>query len=73
MKRTKERPRAEHAVGLFGGLIVDNFAGGGGAPLGLERAFGRAVDISINHDPEAIAMHATPQAAKRRRRQAVAV
>jgi DNA (cytosine-5)-methyltransferase 1 len=39
-------------------LIVDNFAGGGGASTGLERAFGRPVDIAINHDPEALAMHA---------------
>ncbi|WP_058035172.1 DNA cytosine methyltransferase [Burkholderia pseudomallei] len=38
-------------------LIVDNFAGGGGASTGLERAFGRPVDIAINHDAEAIAMH----------------
>ncbi|TCK44024.1 DNA (cytosine-5)-methyltransferase 1 [Paraburkholderia sp. BL8N3] len=38
-------------------LIVDNFAGGGGASTGLERAFGRAVDVAINHDVEAIAMH----------------
>lgn len=40
-------------------LIVDNFAGGGGASTGLERAFGRPVDIAINHDAEAIAMHRT--------------
>ncbi|MBU9581339.1 DNA cytosine methyltransferase [Burkholderia multivorans] len=39
-------------------LIVDNFAGGGGASTGLECAFGRPVDIAINHDPEALAMHA---------------
>ncbi|KWC56527.1 DNA cytosine methyltransferase [Burkholderia ubonensis] len=39
-------------------LIVDNFAGGGGTSTGLERAFGRHVDIAINHDPEALAMHA---------------
>lgn len=39
-------------------LIVDNFAGGGGASTGLERAFGRPVDIAINHDGEALAMHA---------------
>ncbi|WP_257744584.1 DNA cytosine methyltransferase [Burkholderia glumae] len=39
-------------------LIVDNFAGGGGASTGLERAFGRPVDIAINHDDEALAMHA---------------
>lgn len=38
-------------------LIVDNFAGGGGASTGIERAIGRAVDIAINHDPDAIAMH----------------
>ena len=40
------------------GLIVDLFAGGGGASLGIERALGRSPDIAINHDPEAIAMHA---------------
>src|SRR5690606_28383854 len=39
-------------------LIVDNFAGGGGASTGIEAALGRAVDIAINHDGEAIAMHA---------------
>uniref|UniRef100_UPI001142909F DNA cytosine methyltransferase n=1 Tax=Acinetobacter baumannii TaxID=470 RepID=UPI001142909F len=38
-------------------LIVDNFAGGGGTSTGLEKAFGRPVDIAINHDPKAIAMH----------------
>jgi DNA (cytosine-5)-methyltransferase 1 len=39
------------------GLIVDNFAGGGGASLGIEQAMGRPVDIAVNHDPIAIAMH----------------
>jgi DNA (cytosine-5)-methyltransferase 1 len=38
-------------------LIVDNFAGGGGASSGIEAALGRPIDIAINHDPEAIAMH----------------
>lgn len=38
-------------------LIVDNFAGGGGASLGIEWALGRSPDIAINHDAEAIAMH----------------
>jgi len=38
-------------------LIIDNFAGGGGTSEGLESAFGRPVDIAINHDPLAIAMH----------------
>lgn len=39
------------------GLIVDNFAGGGGASTGMEQALGRPVDIAINHDQEALAMH----------------
>ena len=39
-------------------LVVDNFAGGGGASTGIERAIGRPIDIAINHDPEALAMHA---------------
>ena len=43
---------------LADALIVDNFAGGGGASTGIERAIGRPVDIAINHDPEAVAMHA---------------
>lgn len=38
-------------------IIVDNFAGGGGASTGIALATGRAVDVAINHDPEAIAMH----------------
>lgn len=38
-------------------LVVDNFAGGGGASTGMEMALGRSVDIAINHDPDAIAMH----------------
>ena len=43
----------------FDELVVDNFAGGGGASTGIERAIGRAVDIAINHDPDAIRMHET--------------
>jgi DNA (cytosine-5)-methyltransferase 1 len=39
------------------GLIVDNFAGGGGASTGIERALGRSVDFAINHSAQAIAMH----------------
>src|SRR4051812_13243306 len=39
------------------GLIVDNFAGGGGASTGIEEAHGRPIDLAINHDAEAIAMH----------------
>ncbi len=38
-------------------IIVDSFAGGGGASTGIALAIGRSVDIAINHDPEAIAMH----------------
>ena len=41
-----------------GEIIVDSFAGGGGASLGIETALGRSVDIAINHDAEAIALHA---------------
>ncbi|WP_288455965.1 DNA cytosine methyltransferase [uncultured Enterobacter sp.] len=40
-------------------IIVDNFAGGGGASTGIEMAIGRSVDIAINHDPNAVAMHTT--------------
>lgn len=40
-------------------IIVDNFAGGGGASTGIELATGRSVDIAINHDPNAVAMHTT--------------
>lgn len=39
-------------------LIVDSFAGGGGASTGIELALRRSPDIAINHDAEAIAMHA---------------
>ena len=42
---------------INGELIVDNFAGGGGASTGIELATGKSVDIAINHDPEAIRMH----------------
>lgn len=42
---------------IHGELIVDNFAGGGGASTGIEIATGYSVDIAINHDPEAIKMH----------------
>ena len=40
-------------------IIVDNFAGGGGASTGMELATGRIVSIAINHDPDAILMHKT--------------
>lgn len=41
------------------GLIIDCFAGGGGASVGIEMALGRPVDIAINHDEQAIRMHKT--------------
>ena len=44
---------------INGELIVDNFAGGGGASTGIEMATGYSVDIAINHDAEAIRMHMT--------------
>lgn len=46
-----------HQISIFDEIIVDNFAGGGGASTGIELALGRPVDIAINHDPAAIAMH----------------
>lgn len=44
---------------INGELLIDNFAGGGGASTGIEMATGYSVDIAINHDPEAIRMHKT--------------
>lgn len=38
-------------------IIIDCFAGGGGASVGIEMALGRSVDIAVNHDPQAIRMH----------------
>jgi len=38
-------------------LIIDNFAGGGGASTGIEMALGRSPNFAINHDPEALCMH----------------
>lgn len=46
-------------------ITVDLFAGGGGTSTGLEQALGRPVDIAVNHDPEAVSLHAAnhPQTA----------
>lgn len=54
------RKQDARTIGLAWGeeLIVDNFAGGGGASTGIAQGLGREVDIAINHDPEAIALHA---------------
>ena len=46
-------------IDFFEEMIIDNFAGGGGASTGIEFATGRAVDAAINHDPDAILMHRT--------------
>lgn len=53
---TRKTSRA--AASSFDEIIVDSFAGGGGASMGIETALGRAVDVAINHDAAAIAMHA---------------
>lgn len=44
-------------ISMLDEIIVDNFAGGGGASTGIELATGHSVEIAINHDPDAIAMH----------------
>lgn len=51
------RRGAGAAAGLFGEIDVDNFAGGGGVGMGFEMGMGKAFDVAINHDPNAIAMH----------------
>jgi len=52
-------------------LIVDSFAGGGGASTGIEMALGRSPDLAVNHDPEAIAMHAANHPATEHRIESV--
>jgi len=42
---------------MIDGLVIDSFAGGGGASVGIERAIGRPVDVALNHDAEACAMY----------------
>ena len=54
----KSEPEREQ-VNLLDEIIVDNFAGGGGASTGMELATGKPVAIAINHDPAAILMHRT--------------
>lgn len=48
---------AQFILPLAAKLVVDLFAGGGGASTGIEQAIGRHVDVAINHDPKALAMH----------------
>lgn len=47
----------QFVLALSAKLVIDLFAGGGGASTGIEQAIGRHVDIAINHDPDAIGMH----------------
>jgi len=47
----------QYILDLNDEIIVDNFAGGGGASTGIELALGRHVDVAVNHDPEAVSMH----------------
>ena len=56
---TMKKPKARAQISLLDEIIVDNFAGGGGASTGIELATGRPVAIAINHDPAAILMHKT--------------
>lgn len=56
---TTRKPKARAQISLLDEIIVDNFAGGGGASTGIELATGRPVAIAINHDPAAILMHKT--------------
>ncbi len=49
--------RPQFTIDLHDEMIVDNFAGGGGASTGIELALGRCPDIAVNHDAEAVAMH----------------
>lgn len=61
MKKTRQRaPARKRQIELRvwdAELVVDNFAGGGGASCGIEAAIGRPCDLAVNHDADAIAMH----------------
>lgn len=47
----------QHLLDLAPEIVVDLFAGGGGASTGMEQALGFAPHVAVNHDPEAIALH----------------
>lgn len=49
--------RDQYSLDINHELIIDNFAGGGGASCGIELALGRHVDVAINHDQQAVLMH----------------
>lgn len=57
MGRTSCKPNAQTSI--LDEIIIDNFAGGGGASTGIELAAGRPVNIAINHDAAAILLHKT--------------
>lgn len=59
MKKTRNSAWKHSQISVLDEIIVDSFAGGGGASVGIELAAGRVVDIAINHDPDAILMHKT--------------
>lgn len=70
MARRTQRPPAIRAY-LGDEVVADNFAGGGGASLGIELALGRSPDLAVNHDAEAIAMHAANHPTTRHYRESV--
>jgi DNA (cytosine-5)-methyltransferase 1 len=47
----------QYLLGIAAELVIDLFAGGGGASTGIEQAIGRHVDIAVNHDPAAVSLH----------------
>jgi DNA (cytosine-5)-methyltransferase 1 len=48
---------AQYILPIAAELVIDLFAGGGGASTGIEQALGRFVDIAVNHDPQAVSLH----------------
>ncbi|WP_324044710.1 DNA cytosine methyltransferase [Aeromonas caviae] len=57
MRKSQVASICRHTFNLFDEIVVDNFAGGGGASTGIEMALGRSPEIAINHDLDAISMH----------------
>ncbi|RQM78878.1 DNA cytosine methyltransferase [Aeromonas jandaei] len=57
MRKSPVAAVCRNTFNLFDEIVVDNFAGGGGASTGIEMALGRSPEIAINHDPDAISMH----------------
>lgn len=70
MGKARQRPPAIRAY-LGDEIVADSFAGGGGASLGIELALGRSPDLAVNHDAEAIAMHAANHPTTRHYRESV--